>query len=104
MPIVWIVMWRSFAISAAFSGGTRLAVSLPSVRSTSTFSRSPTVSVILTATPMASPIAVCGPAMPIRGLGEEQAHARVIERQRRLREGGLAEDDEADAVASSGAR
>ncbi|MNY78322.1 hypothetical protein D3C86_2185200 [compost metagenome] len=52
------------AISAAFSGGIRLAVSLPSVSTMSTFSGMVVFSNILMASPTASPSDVLGPAMP----------------------------------------
>ncbi|MNI61634.1 hypothetical protein D3C73_1169150 [compost metagenome] len=63
--MVWTTMWRSAAMAAARSGGTALPVSLPSVNRIRTLSRSVARSNCLIATPIASPMAVFGPAMPV---------------------------------------
>ena len=49
--------------------------------------------------PIASPITVCGPAMPVRVSVEKGAAGVEVARERRLEVGPVAEDDEAQPVA-----
>ena len=104
MPTVWIVMPWDFAISAAFVGGTLLPVSLPSVSSTTTFCFAGLFSKSLMARPMASPIIVRGPAMPTWTSPQQLPAQVVVEGERRLQVRGLAEDEQADAVARRAGR
>ncbi|MNN83549.1 hypothetical protein D3C81_2006010 [compost metagenome] len=65
MPMVCTMMPLAAAIWAACSGVMALAVSLPSVSRINTLSGSSALANSFRARPMASPMAVLGPAMPM---------------------------------------